>query len=59
MKIQVKATVVYEWEEDTANWTEDNPQTETELMDLVQAYSKLDPNYIFDGEITSIKIEQV
>ena len=59
MKVKVKATVVFEWEEDSANWGDDNPQTVDDLLKLANDYAKDDPSYILGCEPTSIGLIEI
>jgi hypothetical protein len=56
MKIVVRATVVFEWEEDSKNWEE--AETPEALLALVKDYVKGDMSYILDdSKITGYTIE--
>lgn len=58
MKVMVQASVMYQWEEDSENWSDDDPKSEDELIALAQAYAETDFSYILDCEPASIgKIE--
>lgn len=58
MKIKVQATIVYEWEEDSVDWPDDDITTEAELIAAVQRYVDHDLVYILECDPKTIgKIE--
>lgn len=59
MKIKMQAVVVYEWEEDSANWDDKPINTEQDLRDAAIEYAKDDPAYILDCEPLSISVGDV
>lgn len=61
MKFKVRATVVYEWEEDSENWQGDEPlETAEAILAAANEYAAEDPAYILDCEPTTIsKIEAI
>ena len=59
MKVKMKAIAIFTWEEDTENWTEEDPppKTKEELIDFVREYVEQDYSYVLDHEPDSIDIE--
>lgn len=57
MKIKIRATVIYEWMEDSTNW--DDPKSEDELTSAVQEYIRGDLSYITEQNPTFITVERV
>lgn len=57
MKFKVKATVVFEWEEDTDNWPDQEPTEEGVLKGIRECDDQI--SYILDGEYISYTIEVV
>lgn len=60
MKIKVRATVTYEWEEDSDNWADHVIESEDELVAAAQEYAKKDWSYILNCDAVAVsKIEVV
>jgi len=59
MKVKLKATVTYEWEDDTEYWEAVNPLTPDDFVKAVQDYVRDDYSYVLECGITGIKIEVV
>lgn len=58
MNYKMRATVIFEWEENTANWSE-APKTAEEVLKLVKDYSSTDHSYFLESDLKEYKIELV
>ena len=60
MKVLMQATAIFEWEEDSENWIEENPKTEEELVEVVKSYIQENgPEYFLDVGMKSFTVGKV
>lgn len=59
MKMKVKATITFEWEEDTENWPGTKPSTKEELLRCMKEYASEDYSYFLECPITSVAFAEV